>query len=79
MTPMEQHVWAAVFAAAFHEEVRFRKTHGLGGKLSDGHGFSCAEQADEAVEALRATLDCDDASYLLPVEEGWTWTQPTGV
>ncbi len=68
MTALEQQVWAATFAAEFSREWEFRTRHGL--DRDEISGFSCAENADEAVTKLREALTCEDSKYLLPVIEG---------
>jgi len=72
MNPMEQQVWAAAFAQAWHAEYKFRRENPRDHLPVDGiSGFSCGELADLAVETYREALTCEDREYLLPVKEKW--------
>lgn len=72
MSEMERLVWAAAYAAEFARERDFRHSYPSAGDVTGISGFSCAEVADVALEKYREAIACDDAKYLLPVNEGWT-------
>jgi len=73
VSPLEQQIWAAAYAAAF---VRHRGEMGAAvgqyNPPATPPGFSCAEEADLAVEQYRAAVaeGADDREFLLPVAEG---------
>lgn len=69
MGDLERQVWATAFAAEWSQEREFRRKHG--GDQGDISAFSCAEQADEAVEKFRDAMGGNDAKLLIPVKEGW--------
>jgi len=66
MTGLEEKIWAAAFAHAFFQEKRILNSFMKELKV---RGFTCAEMADEAVEAFREAINGDDAQYLLPIQE----------
>lgn len=67
---MERQIWAAAFAAAWDREYNFGRVH-RGWEASDVDGFTCAELADAALDAFRASLVSEDAEYLTPLQEKW--------
>jgi hypothetical protein len=73
MNDIERQIFAATFAAAFHEKWSFLNTHRGVHEAMKGvaEGFQFAEVADLAVKSYRRSLTCDDREYLLVVAEDW--------
>jgi hypothetical protein len=70
MSPLEQQVWAASYAAEFAKTRKFYETYGNGRfSIEDISGFSCAEVADVALEKFREAVNGPDKMYLIPVIE----------
>lgn len=67
MTELEEKIWAAVFAKVLCDERAFN--HRYNQPDREVSGFMCAEVADEAVEKFREAVSCEDAKYLLLIQE----------
>jgi hypothetical protein len=74
-TTMEMMIWASAFVAAFERDRRLYEstpsTPGCKYTIDDVSGFHCAEIADVVLEKYREAMTCDDAQYLIPVQENW--------